>query len=129
MNTYVWEIESLDYSIPSQDQSNIVSNIHWRLIGTSSETRPVTNIIYKSNAAAIDIVEKPYVAQVYGAQPIEYNAKATFINYEMLTKETVIQWLETALGADKIAELKEAIDAQITAQPSPTTGSGLPWAN
>jgi hypothetical protein len=122
MNTYIWKIESLEYVVSFDGQSNIVSNIHWRLIGHSEQKKEILNI-----DDSVSVV--PFSGQVYGSELINYASGNSFVEYAELTEQIVVGWLEASLGSEKIAELKLNIDSQITAQVNPTTGSGLPWSN
>lgn len=102
MNTYTWEVESLD-CVPN---GNIVSCVHWRLKGNNA-----TNII-----------------EVYGTQNIEENYKNVFIPYESLSKNDVIEWVKKSMGVDALAKLQESLDKQleILANP-PIVLLPLPW--
>ena len=105
MNTYTWKIESLD-CVPDGD-SKVVSCIHWRL---------------KSDDGA-------NTAEIYGAQAIENNSKNAFIDYEALTKDDVIGWLQSAMGIDAVMELQKSLDKQLEALANPPViKPPLPWA-
>lgn len=104
MNTYTWEVESLD-CVPDGD-SKIVSCIHWRLKGDDGVN----------------------TSEVYGAQPIEHNTKNRFIAYESLTKEKVIEWAQDAMDAGTIIQLQEILDKQLEALANPPVITPpLPW--
>ena len=104
MNTYIWEIESLD-CVP---EGKIVSCIHWRLKGNDG-----TN-----------------TTEIYGTQSIEENTKNPFIAYEELAKEDVTAWLEKAMGTNVIAELHESLDKRLEAIANPPIITTLlPWEN
>lgn len=110
MNTYNWVVESLD-CVPSADgQANVVSNVHWRVYGTDGAT------------------PTPNTACVYGVQPLTYTAGSPFIAYSSLTKDTVIEWVQAAIGAEQVASIKQNLDNQIAnlANP-PIVTPPLPW--
>ena len=102
MNTYTWEVESLD-CVPD---NKVVSCIHWRLKGDDGTS----------------------TTEVYGTQTIENNAENPFIEYESLAKEDVIAWLEEAMGEEKIAQLHDSLSQQLEslANHSVVTPT-LPW--
>ena len=55
----------------------------------------------------------------------------TLVPYKDLTAETVIGWVKAKLDADNagtVANIEAAIDANITAQATPTHGTGTPWS-
>ena len=107
MIQYTWKIEQLDYDVSTENQANVVNNIHWRLLGTDGT----------------------YNGQTYGNLGVSLDVNKPFIAYANLTQEQVIDWLETNLGNERINDLKEAVKTQIETQANPKTGSGLPWEN
>ena len=51
------------------------------------------------------------------------------VPYADLTETQVIEWVKTALGGDeKVTEIQDALQAQLTEQRTPTKGSGTPWS-
>jgi hypothetical protein len=107
-NTYNWLIESLD-CIPSLDnQTNVVSKVHWRINCTDD----VNN------------------ATVYGEQKLDYTLENQFIVFDNLTKETVIGWVQKIMGEEHVASLYALLDNQLDALANPATVSlPMPWAN
>jgi len=68
-----------------------------------------------------------YNAGAYGS--IGFERPETLVPYADLTKEVVIGWVKEALGgADKVAEIEAALQAQLDEQKAPTKASGLPWS-
>jgi hypothetical protein len=108
MNTYLWEIPQLD-CIPSADgQSNVVSMVHWRVNATDGTNN----------------------ATIYGTQPLTFDAKNAFVSYADLTKDTVVGWVQAAMGIDAVTSLQEALDKQLEALANPPVVTPpLPWTN
>jgi hypothetical protein len=108
MTEYTWKIQQLD-CIPSADeQTNIVSNVHWRVKGDDG-----TN-----------------TAEIYGTQALTFDAKNTFIAYSEITKDTVIAWVQEAMGVDAVTKLQETLDKQLeTLANPPIVSPNLPWGN
>jgi len=106
MNTYFWKIEALD-CIPSIDgQSNVVSCVHWRVNATDG-----TN-----------------TTSVYGCQLLVFDAKASFTPYSKLTKDTVVAWVQEAMGIDAVTRLQEGLDKQLEGLDTPAVITlPLPW--
>jgi len=103
MIQYTWKIEALD-CVPD---GNVVSNIHWRVSATDG-----TN-----------------TAEVYGTQPLTFDGAKAFINYADLTKNTVVGWVQEAMGIDAVTRLQEALDKQLeTLANPPVITPPLPWA-
>ena len=76
--------------------SNVVNNIDWRLIAT------VEGEVYKAEEWAKQYVSSPDAE--------------SFTNYEDLTKEQVVGWLESILDVN---QLKEGLAYQIELQINP----------
>lgn len=96
MTTYNWTISSLE-CVPSKDElTNIVQTIHWRL----SATDDTDNISVES----------------YGAQTLPEPNPDQYSQYEDLTLETVVGWLEGRMDVDTI---KENLETQILEKRTP----------
>jgi hypothetical protein len=68
-----------------------------------------------------------YNAGAYGS--IGFERPETLIAYADLTKEVVIGWVKEAIGgADKVAEIEAALQAQLDEQKAPTKANGVPWS-
>jgi hypothetical protein len=94
---YTWEITAMEVILNQDAFSKVVNNIDWRLIATVDGER------YKAEKWAKQYVSSP-------------NADA-FTNYEELTKEQVVGWLESVLD---VPQLKECLAEQINLQANPT---------
>ena len=107
-NTYIWLIESLDCILSLDGKSNVVSNVHWRVNAT-------------------DEINK---ATIYGEQKLSYDSENQFIPFDSLTKETVIEWVQKAMGSEQVAFIQQNLDNQIAnlANP-PIVTPPLPWGN
>jgi hypothetical protein len=107
-NTYTWLVDSLD-CIPSQDgQTNVVSNVHWRVNGTDGT----------------------HNASVYGTQPLTYTAGSPFTAYSGLTESIVLGWLQSAMGDLGVSTIQSNLDNQIANLTNPPIITpALPWKN
>jgi len=107
MTEYTWKIEQLE-CIPSADgQSNVVSNVHWRVNATDGASK----------------------VTMYGTQALTFDAKNAFISYADLTKDTVVGWVQEAMGIDDVTRLQEALDKRLeTLANPPVITPPLPWA-
>jgi hypothetical protein len=104
--TYTWVIDSLDCIPSAEGQSNVVSNVHWR-VNAKNDTHEAT---------------------VYGTQSLTYIAKSLFTPYDKLTKDQVISWAQEAMGIDNVTRLQEALDKQLEALANPPVVTPpLPW--
>jgi len=120
-NTYTWSINALD-CIPSADgQTNVVSNVHWIVTATSTETHTLTN--YNNTTSTV-----PYSSSAYGTQSLTYTEGNPFTPYDGLTQDTVIEWVKTAMGSEQIASIKTSLDNQIANLINPPIVTPpLPW--
>ena len=67
-----------------------------------------------------------YSAGAYGSIGLE--RPETLVPFADLTEEQVIGWVKEKLGgAEKVAEIEAALQAQLDEQAAPTKASGTPW--
>ena len=97
--TKTWEVNTLQRELAD----GYVNKVIYRVKGTDGT--------YETRATGEVDLEKP----------------DTLIPYKDLTAETVIGWVKAKLGADQVASIEAAIDANINLQKTPTHGVGTPW--
>ena len=102
-NTYSWNCRTVDTYPSSGEFSDVVYNVHWRLTGTDETGE--------------------YSATVIGTQTVsvEDMDASAFVAFEDLVHDDVIGWVETAMGAERVAELHASLDSQIAEKITPTT--------
>lgn len=102
---YTWIISQLD-CIPNEDgYQNVVQTVHWRLDGT----------------------EDGYGGNVYGTAVLPGPGQP-FTNYEDLTQDQIVGWVEEALGPERVLQFQENIVQQIANQVNPSIVTPpLPW--
>lgn len=104
---YVWQFSSLNVKLKENDLSDVVYSVNWHLSGT----------------------EGAYSANVYGSCGVQPPQPDAFTPYDQLTEAQVQGWVETALGADKVAAYKDNITKQIELQKNPVDASlQPPWS-
>ena len=97
--TYTWNNKTVD-TYPNLDgNADVIFNVHWRLTGED---------------------ENGNVGSVYGTQSLDTSDLSSFTAFDDITEEQINGWIETAMGEDKVAELKASIDAQIEEKINPT---------
>jgi len=96
-NTYSWRINALDAKIHENDLDNVIYTVHWSFIGQ-------------------DDSEEPVMASLIGALGVQYNPEDPFTEYDDLTKEDVVGWLEAGLDVEA---MKQNIDNQIELKKNP----------
>ena len=104
-NTYVWKVGQCD-----------------RLL----ETGMINTLHYTVNATDAD---GTYSVSAYGSVGLEPGEADKFIAYDDVTETQAVSWAQAAIGgADKVAEIHAALDAQLVEKKTPTKGAGVPWS-
>ena len=70
--------------------------------------------------------EGEHSASTYGTTSYTQEEGASFVPYAALTKETVVGWVQEALGKDVV---EASLQSQLDALKAPVQQSGLPWSN
>ena len=73
----------------------------------------------------VDAKDDTYSAGAYGSLGLERGD--TLIPFAGLTPEVVVGWVKEKFGAEKVAEIEAALQAQLDEQRAPSKASGLPW--
>ena len=91
-----WIISAMDCKIHEGEMTDVVQTVHWRYNAT-------------------DVVEeKTYFAEMYGATAVGEPTPENFTDYNSLTKEQVVGWLEETLDVTAMQEnLTKQIELQI----------------
>jgi len=75
----------------------------------------------------VDAKDDTYSAGAYGSIGLE-RPEGDLIPFADLTLETVIGWVKSKFGDEKVAEIEAALQAQLDEQHAPSKQAGLPWA-
>ena len=104
--TYEWVFGPLETTLQEDGMTNVVKTVHWRL----------------------NAVDGNYSETTYGTVGLESPTLSTFIDYEDLTKEQVQGWVENALGAERVAEMKRSLENSINLKKNPVSATlAPPW--
>jgi hypothetical protein len=102
MIEYTWKIAACDYDA----ETGAIKTAHWNLSAVQDE--------YKSYA--------------YGSVGLEADPdNSSFIPYEDVTEETIVNWVKSSMGEEMVLELEVSLQKQIELQITPKTLTGLPW--
>jgi len=94
----------------------------WNVVQMDRQSATGFVITVHYNVSAVD---GEFTASTYGT--VGYTQEeGSYIPFEQLTKEIVVDWVQNSLGKDTV---EESLTAQIEAQKNPVTESGLPWAS
>ena len=104
--TFTWSIDQM--STIQEPQPNYVVEVCWTIMGNDGN----------------------YVASV-SSRHVLPNTESTFVPYEELTEETVINWIQNALGVEGVNSAKAQVQGYIDKQINPPTVvpsvTPLPW--
>jgi hypothetical protein len=107
LNTYTWIIKTLQCLPTHEGKSNVVCSVGFSVSATDGV-----------NSASIN-----------NTLMMSYDKNENFIEYEGLTSDTVLGWVQKALGAEGITNTQVELDEILSklANPPVITRS-LPWA-
>ena len=104
---YTWDVSTVDTYPTKDSKSDVVHNVHWRLTATDDTNK--------------DSDGNNWTAEVYGSQAVDTSDLSSFKAFADLKASDVQGWVEAALGADKVTEMKASLDAQIAEKITPTS--------
>jgi hypothetical protein len=100
-----------------------VTTTTWKIAQLERET--ADGFVFTAHYT-IDATDDTYKAGAYGS--IGFERPENLIPYADLTESEVIGWVQDALGAEKVAEIEAALQAQLDEQRAPSKAAGLPWS-
>ena len=107
--TFTYSISQTDFVLSEDGLTNVINNLHWRC--DAAETNG----------------GKDYAAGSYGTQGLAAPDPSSFTAYDSVTEANCIAWLKAEMGANAVTALEAGLQANIDAQITPTTGTGVPW--
>jgi len=100
----IWTISTMDRELTQGDNSNIVTNLHWRASDADADGN--TGSSYGSVGVTLVGTPTPYAD---------------------ITEADAIGWAKDALGEEQVTSIEESIASQIDALANPVTASGVSW--
>ncbi len=97
--TYDWNCKTVDVHPQEEGQTDVVYNVHWIVTGADGD----------------------YSATNIGTQIVPLSEGGTFIPFEDLTNEIVVEWTKEAMGEEQVASIEASIASQIEALINPTS--------
>lgn len=102
--TYTWNVSTVDTKPTYTDnndntESDVIYNVHWRLQGDDT-----TN-----------------TAETYGSLSLDISDLSTFTAFADITTSDVEGWVTAEMGAEKVQELKDNVQAQLNELATPTS--------
>jgi hypothetical protein len=108
MTTFTWKVANLERNLAD----GRVGTVHYTVNALSDTVDP------SSESGGF------YSAGAYGSVGLDGDVTTPF---EQLTEEVVIGWVKEQFGAEKVAEIEAALQAQIDEKVAPTKAAGVPW--
>ena len=105
--SYAWDVKTVDTYPTKDSKSDVVYNVHWRLTATDD-----TNNDAEGNSLT---------AIVYGSQALDTSDLSSFTAFADLTTSDVQGWVEAALTADTVNDMKDSLDSTIEELVTPTS--------
>ena len=107
-NAYTWNVMSMDVMPVSQNKSNVVCNVNWVCTVRSDKTSEI--------ASMSDNTIIPFVEQ------------SEFTEFNKLTEEQVIDWVQKILGEDHLSMVYSCLDNLLKRKINPPVVTPkLPW--
>ena len=104
-NTYTWKVAQCDRVL----ETGVITTLHYTVAAVTEDG------VYSTGA--------------YGSIGLDAPDAEDMIAYDAVTESQAVSWAQAAIGgADKVAEIHAALDAQLTEKRTPTTGTGTPWS-
>lgn len=100
MSTITWKVNTLSRTL----STGRVDSVHFDVVARSDD-----NV---------------YSARRYFEFVLEGDVATAYAD---LDEAAVIGWVKAGLGEDKVAEIHAVLEAELSEQATPTTGTGVPW--
>jgi hypothetical protein len=72
--------------------------------------------------------DQVYASSAYGSLGLDPADPDNMIPFADVTEAEVVSWLQAKFGEEKVAEIHQALSAQIDEQRAPKVAQGLPWS-
>jgi hypothetical protein len=107
MANTTWDIANMERHLPDGETcpDGAVYTVHW----TAS------------------LEENGETAGAYGSIGLGDPNPASFVPFDQLTKQEVVNWVLGTLGVDQVVNIEESLNNQIQQKLNPTSAAGVPW--
>ena len=104
---YTWDVSTVD-TYPTKDcKSDVIYTVHWRLTATDDTNKDSDGNFWSSYN--------------YGSQILDTSDLSSFKAFASVTASDVQGWVEAAMGADEVTEMKTSLDGQIAKMITPNS--------
>ena len=95
----------------------------WKIANLERET--ADGFVYTAHYT-INAEDGTYSSSAYGSIGLE--RPDNLIPFDDLTEGMVVGWVTEKLGAEKVTEVEDALQAQLDEKHAPTKAAGVPWS-
>ena len=99
MTTYDWNCKTVDVHPQEEGETDVVYNVHWIVTG----------------------VDGDYSANCIGTQVVPLSEGGTFIPFEDLTNDVVVDWTKEAMGEEQVTQIETSVASEIEGKINPTS--------
>jgi len=86
----------------------------------------VNKVIYRVKGMDGDVEKDRVTGEVTFTKPS--SLPSDFVAYDKLDEATVIGWVKTSLGTDKVTSIEETLEDNIALINTPVIATGKPWS-
>ena len=104
---YTWDVSTVDTYPTKDSKSDVIYTVHWRLTATDDTNKDSDGNFWSSYN--------------YGSQVLDTSDLSSFKAFADVTVSDAQGWVEAAMGADEVTEMKAGLDAQIAKMITPTS--------
>jgi len=102
---YTWDCKTLDVKTIDGNEDTVF-NVHWQFTATDD----VNN----------DADGYSLIVSIYGSQELDTSDLSTFTAFKDLTNDQIRGWVESAMGEDRVTEIKDNLSNQVAELVTPT---------
>ena len=99
MIAYDWNCKTVDVHPQEEGETDVVYNVHWIVTG----------------------VDGDYSANCIGTQVVPLSEGGTFIPFEDLTNDVVVDWTKEAMGEEQVTQIETSVASEIEGKINPTS--------
>ena len=99
MIAYDWNCKTVDVHPQEEGETDVVYNVHWIVTG----------------------VDGDYSANCIGTQVVPLSEGGTFIPFEDLTNDVVVDWTKEAMGEEQVTQIEASVASEIEGKINPTS--------
>ena len=99
MIAYDWNCKTVDVHHQEEGETDVVYNVHWIVTG----------------------VDGDYSANCIGTQVVPLSEGGTFIPFEDLTNDVVVDWTKEAMGEEQVTQIETSVASEIEGKINPTS--------